>query len=277
MRLVRVVVCRFFAERFFDQAAQTAYYLLVSVVPFLIFMLSVMSFFPIKEGDILGFLEPYAPGNTYSLIKDNVQSIMAGGQGQTISISFLSTFWLSSMAIQSLVRSLNDAYNIQRRLSFFTGLFRDLGVTLIFMFLVPVSFMIPLLERLLHLFISTEVISTIEVLTPYFKTWTVVKWGLGTLFLFLFFLLFYKILPNGKQPLRYVILGALFTSICWQVASVVFGEYASSVNYTLIYGQLAGIIILMLWFYLSSVVLLLGGLINAEYEKMNKIKAWPRS
>ncbi|WP_338751787.1 YihY/virulence factor BrkB family protein [Bacillus sp. FJAT-52991] len=271
MRLVQVVVRRFFAERFFDQAAQTAYYLLLSVVPFLIFMLSLMSFFPINEGDILGFIEPYAPGNTYLLIKENVQAIVARDQGQIISLSFFSTFWLSSMAIQSLVRSLNDAYNIQRRLSFFTGLFRDLGVTLVFMFLVPFSFMIPLLERLLHLLISTEVIGTIEEFTPYFKIWTVVKWILGTVFLFLFFILFYKILPNGKQPLRSVILGALFASICWQAASVMFGEYAGSVNYTRIYGQLSGIIILMLWFYLSAVVLLLGGLINAEHEKMHRL------
>ncbi|WP_203363345.1 YihY/virulence factor BrkB family protein [Bacillus sp. REN10] len=271
MRLIRIVAVRFFAERFFDQAAQTAYYLLLSVVPFLIFMLSVMSFFPIKEGDILGFIEPYAPGNTYNLIKENVQAIVAKGQGQTISISFLSTFWLSSMAIQSLVRSLNDAYNIERRLSFFTGLFRDLGVTLIFMFLVPFSFMIPLLERLLHLLLSTEVIGTIEGVAPYFKIWTVVKWILGTLFLFFFFILFYKILPNDKQPLRCVLPGALFAAISWQAASVLFGEYASSVNYTRIYGQLSGIIILILWFYLSAVVLLLGGLMNAEYEKMKRL------
>ncbi|KAB7706647.1 YihY family inner membrane protein [Bacillus aerolatus] len=264
IRLVKRVGGRFFAERFFDQAAQTAYYLLLSVVPFLIFMLSLVSFFSVKEGDILSVIEPYAPANTYDLIHENVEVVLEKGKGQLASISFFSTFWLSSMAIQSLVRSLNEAYRIQRPFSFFQGVVRDLGVTLIFMFLVPLSLLIPLAERLLHLLISTELIGSIETAAPFLTMWTVIKWGLGTLFLFGFFILFYKILPNGKQTVQSVIPGAIFAAVSWQAMSVIFGEYAGGANYTRIYGQLAGIIVLTLWFYLTAVVLLLGGLINTE-------------
>ncbi|KIL76422.1 YihY/virulence factor BrkB family protein [Bacillus badius] len=261
---IQRVLARFFAEQFFDRAAQTAYYLLLSVVPFLIFMLSLVSFFPIEEKDVLSVIRPYAPANTYEIIHENVESVLEKGKGHLISISFFSTFWLSSMAIQSLVRSLNEAYRIKRPLSFFKGMVRDLGVTLIFMFLVPLSLIVPLAERLLRLLISAEVISSIEAATPFLTTWTAVKWGLGTLFLFGFFILFYKILPSGKQKTSSVIAGAIFAAVSWQVMSVVFGEYAAAVNYTRIYGQLAGIVILTLWFYLTAIVLLLGGLINAE-------------
>ncbi|KMY56281.1 hypothetical protein AC623_17880 [Bacillus sp. FJAT-27231] len=264
VKFVYRVSIRFFTEQFFDQAAQTAYYLLLSIVPFLIFMLSLVSFFPIQEDDILSVIRPYAPANTYNLIHENVETVLEKGKGQLMSISFFSTFWLSSMAIQSLVRSLNEAYRIKRKLRFLHGVIRDLGVTLIFMFLVPLSLLIPLAERLLHLLISTEVLITIETAAPFLATWTAIKWGLGTVFLFGFFILFYKILPSGKQRVRSVIPGAAFAAISWQAMSVIFGEYASAVNYTRIYGQLAGIVILTLWFYLTAVVLLVGGLINAE-------------
>lgn len=267
VRFVQRIGTRFFTEQFFDHAAQTAYYLLLSIVPFLIFMLSLVSFLPIKENDILSVIRPYAPANTYALIHENVETILQKGKGQLISLSFFSTFWLSSMAIQSLVRSLNEAYRIKRPLRFLKGVVRDLGVTLIFMFLVPLSLLIPLAEHLLHLLISAEVIGTIETASPFLKTWTAIKWGLGTLFLFGFFILFYKILPSGKQKLKSIIPGAVFAAISWQAMSVIFGEYAGAVNYTRIYGQLAGVIILTLWFYLTAIVLLIGGLINAERQQ----------
>ncbi|OCA88950.1 YihY/virulence factor BrkB family protein [Pseudobacillus wudalianchiensis] len=272
VRMVQRIAGRFFNERFFDQAAQTAYYLLLSVVPFLIFMISLVSFFPVKEQDILSVIRPYAPANTYGIIHENVEAVLAKGKGHLISVSFFSTFWLSSMAIQSLVRSLNEAYRIKRPLKFFQGVIRDLGVTLIFMFLVPLSLLVPLAERLLHLFISEEVIGTIETANPFLATWPMIKWGLGSVFLFGFFILFYKILPSGKQPLKLVIPGAVFAAIGWQVMSIIFSEYAGAVNYTRVYGQLAGIIILMLWFYLTAVVLLLGGLINAERSQFSTLK-----
>lgn len=266
VRLVKQVGVRFFTEQFFDQAAQTAYYLLLSVVPFLIFILSIINFFPLKENDILSVIRPYAPADTYEIIHENVEAVLEKGKGQLISISFFSTFWLSSMAIQSLVRSLNEAYRIKRRLSFLKGVIRDLGVTLIFMFLVPLSLLIPLAERLLHLLVSAEVVGSIEAAAPFLVTWTAIKWGLGTLFLFVFFILFYKILPSGKQSVKSVIPGAVFAAISWQAMSVIFGEYAGAVNYSRIYGQLAGIIILTLWFYFTAIVLLIGGIINAERE-----------
>ncbi|MED0665511.1 YihY/virulence factor BrkB family protein [Bacillus badius] len=271
IKFIQRIASRFFNEQFFDRAAQTAYYLLLSVVPFLIFMLSIVSFFPIDENDVLSVIRPYAPANTYDLIHENVKAVLEKGKGQLVSVSFFSTFWLSSMAIQSLVRSLNQAYRVKRRQSFFQGVIRDLGVTLIFMFLVPLSLFIPLAERLLYLLISTEALITIETVAPFLAIWTMIKWGLGSVFLFVFFILFYKILPSGKQEIKEVIPGASFAVFSWQAMSVIFGEYAGVVNYTRIYGHLAGIIILTLWFYLTAVVLLIGGLINSE-KKTSSLK-----
>lgn len=268
LRFMKRVGGRFFVERFFDQAAQTAYYLLLSMIPFFIFMLSLISFFPIEERDILGVIEPYAPGNTYELIHRNVELVLSGGNALA-SISFFSTFWVSSMAVQSLVRSLNEAYRIERTLSFFQGVFRDLGVTLIFMFLVPLSLLIPIGEQVLRLILSADGAGAEP--APFLPVWTVVRWGLGTLFLFGFFILFYKILPSGKQTVKFVLPGAIFTAVSWQAMSVLFSEYATAMNYARIYGQLAGIIVLTLWFYFSAVVILLGGLINNEWKRRNAL------
>ncbi|WP_309090312.1 YihY/virulence factor BrkB family protein [Domibacillus sp.] len=265
MNTAQRILSRFFAERFYDQAAQTAYYLLLSAIPFIIFMLSLIRFFPVDQQAILDFIRPYAPGESFTLIEENVAAVLSAEQGQVLSLSLISTFWLSSMAVQSLGRSLNDAYKIERDLPFWKGLLRDFGVTLIFMFIVPLSFVIPLLERVLHWLVSQS--GTLEQLSRLLDIWPAAQWGIGTLFLVVFFIAFYKIIPNDQVPILYVLPGALFAALGWQIVSFLFESYAAAVSYTRLYGQLSGIIVLVLWFYLTAVVILLGGLFNAEKEQ----------
>ncbi|MGB3259298.1 YihY/virulence factor BrkB family protein [Paenisporosarcina sp.] len=266
MKLVTRIFVRFFAERFFDEAAQTAYYLLLSVFPFLLFILSLISFFPVDAQQIINFLRPFAPGESFSLIEDNVANILAADKGRVLSLSLLAAFWISSMAVQALARALNEANGIKSTLPYWKGLLRDLGVTFLFMTLVPLSLFLPFIESGLHWVVSNA--GTIDDWQGWIYIWPAVKWGLGSVFLFLFFLLFYKIVPNEKQTFRDVWPGALLSAVGWQVVSLLFADYVSNVNYKRLYGQLSGIIVLVLWFYLTTVVILLSGLLIAEVRKL---------
>jgi membrane protein len=271
MKIAKRVFVRFFAERFFDEAAQTAYYLLLSVFPFLIFILSLISFFPVDAQQILDFLRPFAPGESFALIEDNVTNILAQDKGRVLSLSLIAAFWVSSMAIQALARTLNEANGMKSTLPYWKGLLRDLGVTLLFMTLVPLSLFLPFIESGLHWVVSRS--GTLDDWQGWIYIWPVVRWGLGSVFLFLFFLLFYKILPNERLKLREVWPGALLSAVGWQVVSLLFADYVSNVNYTRLYGQLAGIIVLVLWFYLTAVVILLSGLLIAEVRNARMLQA----
>lgn len=266
MRVITRVIKRFFAERFFDEAAQTAYYLLLSVFPFLIFILSLVSFFPVDEQQLLNFLRPFAPGNSFAFIEDNVTSILTADKGRVLSLSLIASFWISSMAVQALARALNEANGIKSSQPYWKNLIRDLGITLLFMTLVPLSLFLPFIEEGLHWLVSKA--GSIEDWQGWIYIWPKVKWGLGSLFLFLFFLLFYKIVPNKRLTFRDVWPGALFSAVGWQVVSLLFADYVAKVNYSRLYGQLGGIIILVLWFYLTAVVILLSGLLIAEVRKV---------
>ncbi|OKL37498.1 YihY/virulence factor BrkB family protein [Domibacillus mangrovi] len=265
MDVTKRMIVRFWGERFYDQAAQTAYYLLLSAIPFMIFMLSLISFFSIDQEAILEFIRPYAPGESFTLIEENVNAVLSTGKGQVLSLSLLSTFWLSSMAVQSIGRSFNDVSGIERTMPFWKGLLRDFGVTVIFMIIVPLSLFIPLAERLLQWIAAQSI--TIEAWSGWLAIWPFIKWSIGTLFLILFFIAFYKIIPNERQTLRFVLPGAIFAALGWQIGSLLFGSYAAAVSYTRLYGQLSGIIVLVLWFYLTAVIILLGGLLNAEWAR----------
>ncbi|PUB13324.1 YihY/virulence factor BrkB family protein [Paenisporosarcina sp. OV554] len=270
MKIVTRIFVRFFTERFFDEAAQTAYFLLLSVFPFLLFILSLISFFPVDAQQILDFLRPFAPGDSFALIEDNVTNILTADKGRVLSLSLIAAFWVSSMAVQALARALNEANGMKSTLPYWKGLLRDLGVTLLFMTLVPLSLFLPFIESGLHWVVSSA--GTVDDWQGWIYIWPTVKWGLGSIFLFLFFLLFYKIVPNERLTFRDVWPGALLSAIGWQVVSLLFADYVSTVNYTRLYGQLAGIIVLVLWFYLTAVVILLSGLLIAEVRNARTLK-----
>lgn len=139
------------------------------------------------------------------------------------------------------------------------------------MMIVPLLLFLPFLEEGLHWIVSNA--GTIENWQGWIYIWPQVKWGIGTLFLFLFFLLFYIIVPEKRHTIRDVWPGALFSAVGWQVVSLLFADYVSQVNYTRLYGQLGGIIVMVLWFYLTAVVILLSGLLIAEAEKMRGLPA----
>lgn len=269
MKIVTSVVKRFFKERFFDQAAQTAYYLLLSMLPFLIFIFSLLSFFTVDEDVLLNLLKPFTPAEAFSIIEKNVYFILNANQGKILYVSLIAAFWMSSMAVQSLARSLDLANGYRRNYPFWRVLIQDLGTTLLFMLVIPLSLILPPIDEAFHQIIMTHADST-----QAWKSWVyirkIVRWGMGSLFLFLFFLLFYKVVPTQKATFKDVLPGALFTTVVWQLFSLSFGRYVSNVDYTVLYGQLSGIILLVLWFYSTAVIILLAGLLNAECKKLSK-------
>ncbi len=256
----KTVLQRFFSERFFDQAAQTAYYFLLSFIPFIIFLFSLLSFFPIDTNNLLVLIQPFVPESAYDIIERSVTSVLNQSGKKLLSFSLIATFWLASMAIQSLVRSLNDAHQIQRKQTFLHALINDLVLTLGFMIIVSLSLFVPIIEEISRHFIVTKV----KIPDFWYTSWTIIRWGIGTSFLLLFFVFFYKMVPSAKIAWKEVLPGAIFATLGWQVASTGFSYYVKFGSYSEIYGQLGSIIILMIWFYLTAAILLIGGLINGH-------------
>lgn len=270
MNVIKRIIVRFFKERYYDQSAQAAYYLLLSTLPFLLVVLSLASLLPLSPATFMELLQPYVPEAAYPLIEENVRVITKGDFGPLLPFSLAAAFWVSSMAVQSLARSLDEAIGVVNRMSYFRRLLHDLGVTLLFMLIIPLSLLLPVIDHLLHVWVSQT--ETIQLWRGWEYVWPVIRWGFGSLFLFGFFLTFFKVLPSDYVRLREVLPGALFTTVAWQSGSILFNRYADFANYSLLYGQLSGIILLILWFFLTAVILLVAGLLNAELRHARSVK-----
>lgn len=267
--MIMTIIKRFFIERFFDQAAQNAYYLLLSVLPFLLVVLSIVQFLPVEEASILALLRPFVPDESFQLIEQSVQSVLYKSHGKLLVLSVLAALWTTSVAVQSFARSLDMANRRLHQQPLWISIIRNLGVTILFMLIVPMSLFLPLIEKLMHTVIAYY--DVLDAWEGWLYIWPNIKWGLGTFFLFLFFLLFYQLMPTGKMKWKEALPGALLSAFGWQLVSLLFGEYVSRVDYSRLYGQLAGIIMLVLWFYLTAVIIILSGLLNAEWKRRKRI------
>lgn len=256
------IVKRFFTERFFDQAAMLAYYFILSTFPFLLFVLGIVGFLPFTSGDVIQALSLIMPEASYKLLEGNIEAIFDNSKLKLASFSILPALWISSMAVQSLVRALNDAYRAVRNKAFWRGVLQDIAITLALMFVLPFSLLVPVIETALRE-ISSYVLFIDEIVTTYAQIWFYFRWIIGTGLLFTVFVFVYKWLPSVSGTFKNSWAGAAFATVGILLVSNVFSYYSQFANYEQFYGQLGAFIVLLIWFYLAASVILLGGLLNA--------------
>lgn len=259
-----------FAKEFFEQikkdpildwAATLAFYFMLSVFPFLIFLLSLLPYLPLDAEEIYHFVHDYAPPELAELFSVTVLEVIQEPKGGLLSFGILATIWTSSNGINALIRALNKAHNIDETRSFLKmrllSIFLTLGTVIVFF----VTLLLPVFGNVILtgideiFFISDETIVILNRL----------RWMVGALIMTAVLTLIYTIAPNRKLAFREVIYGALLATIGWQIISISFSLYIANFNnFTATYGSLGGVIVLMLWFYLSGLILVIGGEINAS-------------
>lgn len=246
-------------DKVFDMAAQLAYYLLLALFPFLILMFTLMRFLPVTAGTVLDIIRPYAPEGSMQLIEDNLYQVLEVTRGDLLSLSMIVTIWLSAMGTSALVRTLNSAYRVEESRSFL----KALGVAIVLTIGMIIGVIISLILLVFGREIGLSISSFLGFDPTFLRDWNTFRWTLSFLILVVVFAGLYYFAPNKKLRFIDIIPGTLFAVIGWQLVSLGFSYYVSVANYSIIYGNLGTIVILLIWLYLSSLIILIGGEINA--------------
>ncbi len=264
---IKELIDRSIHDKVFDMAAQLAYYLLLALFPFLILMFSLLSFLPISVQSVLNLVRPFAPQGSMQLIENNLYHVLEVTRGDLLSLSMVMTVWLSALGTNALIRTLNSAYRVEENRSVIKSLIVAIMLTVGMIVGVIISLLLSVFGRAIGLYIFNHAgLSTI-----FLPDWDVLRWTLSFFILIVLFACLYFVAPNEKLRLRDIIPGTLFAAIGWQLSSLGFSYYVGVSNYSLIYGNLGTIVVLMVWFYLSSLMILLGGEINA-IVKSSKVR-----
>jgi membrane protein len=268
VHVLKIIIYRLRNNQVFDIAAQLSYYILLSFFPFLLLAVTLIGYLPYSSENVLSVLKPVIPSSTYHLIENNLVSILDEQNGGLLSFSIISSIYTASLAFQSIIRSLDLAYQVKKNRSFWKGAL--LGFFLMSGLLAGllVSLGLSVFGQLL----ASYFLGKIALDAWFVHLWVYVRWFISSALVFLVLLSVYIMAPHTKVTFVQALPGAIFATIGWQLSSLAFSYYASFNNYSLLYGNLGGIIILTGWFYISSLVLIVGGHINASCseEKLAK-------
>ncbi|MCM3726287.1 YihY/virulence factor BrkB family protein [Neobacillus cucumis] len=244
-------------------SAQLAYFFLLSLFPLLIVLFTLLPYFPIPHEDMLGMIRDFAPAEAMKLIEKNVKEIMSQRNGGLLSFGIIGTIWSASNGINAIVRAFNKAYNVKESRSFIVA--RGMAVLLTFgmIFVFLLAIIVPVFGKEIGLFLFSHLGYTEQ----FIKVWNTLSWLGSAIILFLIFTGLYWIAPNVKLKCRSAFPGAIFATIGWILSSMGLSFYVGNIsNYSLTYGGIGAIIVLMIWLYLSAFIIILGGEVNAFYS-----------
>ncbi|MEG7381430.1 YihY family inner membrane protein [Bacillus subtilis] len=251
-----------------SKSAELAYFFLLSLFPFLIFMLTLTAYLPISTDDVLGVVKQYAPASAMSLVESITQQTLNNRNGGLLSFGIIAALWSASNGMNAIVRSLNHAYEVDENRSFIIVRLTSIFLTIAMVFTILVALLLPVFGRQIGV-LASDFVGASDL---FLSVWSAVRWGVSPLVLLIVFSALYIIAPNKKLSLRFVMPGAVFAAIGWIVVSTLFSFYVSTfANFSATYGSIGGIIVLMIWFYLSGILIILGGEINALLHKRKKL------
>jgi membrane protein len=251
---------RFMSDEVPGLSAQLSYFFLLSLFPFLIFLITLAGYLPISQKDVLGTIEHYAPGESMQLIENTLNQILNTKNGGLLSFGIIATLWSASNGINAIVRAFNKAYDVQETRSFLVARGMAILLTVAMVFVIVVALLLPVFGKEIGLFISSNFGFSEQFLT----IWNTLRWGVSGTILFIVFAALYFVAPNKHLHVKDGLPGAVAATIGWIVVSLAFSYYVGNfANYSATYGSIGAVIVLMIWFYLSGMIIILGGELNA--------------
>ncbi|BCB02462.1 YihY/virulence factor BrkB family protein [Bacillus sp. KH172YL63] len=241
-------------------AAQIAYYFLLSLFPLLIFIVTLLPYLPVEQGDLLGVVRDFAPGETMAMIEETLEDVMTNRNSGLLSISIIATIWSASNGMNAIVKSLNRAYDVGESRSFIATRLMSILLTLGMILVFVVALLLPVFGKQIGIFLFSQ----FGFSEQFLSIWNAIRWAISPIILFIVFVGLYYFAPSKRIKCLSAFPGAIFATLGWVLVSLAFSFYVGSFgNYSATYGSIGGIIVLMIWFYLTGIIIMIGGEINA--------------
>lgn len=251
-------------------AAQAAYFFVLSLIPIIFLLLTMVQFTPVTRQDVIKAVTRIFPSTVDGLISSIVNQVYQQS-GSVIPITIFVALWSAGKGVLSMASGLNLIYENTETRNYIYLRIRASFYTVIFILAIVLSLTLSVFGNSISLLVYTH----IPVLTSIVEFIIGIRTLLTLVVLTLFWALVYKYLPdriNGsKTTMRQQLPGAVFTSCGWLLISFVFSIYLNIfTGFSSMYGSLTTIILIMLWLYVCMYVILLGGELNVFLEGLGQ-------
>jgi len=267
--LIRRTWHQFQQDRVLDQAAKLSFYFLLSTFPLLLFLVTLLGLMlqsgPEFQDTLQRYLAAVLPSSASGLIDTTLGEITTGSGGGRLSFALLFTLWTASRGVVAIMEGLNIAFGVGDSRPWWKKNLVALGLTLVLLILMAAALFVMIYGSRYGATLGNQIGAS----TLMTWVWRVLTWLLPLVFVLLAFNILYLYAPNvTHRRWHWLMPGTVAGVTLWLAVSFGFKIYLTYFNsYTVTYGSIGAVIILLMWFYFSAIAFLLGGEVNSELEK----------
>jgi membrane protein len=246
-------------------AAQLAYYFFLALFPALLFFIALASFFA-SEGvinQLVGSLSGVAPAAVVDIIRQQLTDLANSDSGGLLTFGIAAALWSSSAAMVGLIDALNRAYDVEDARPWWKQRLIAILLTIGVAIFVLVSITLVVSGPELARYIAQQV----DLGDAFTWTWMVLQWPVVFILIATAVGLIYYFAPNVDQDFLWITPGSVLATALWLIGSLGFRFYVVNFgSYNATYGAIGGVMVLMLWLYITGLVIIVGAEMNAEIE-----------
>lgn len=246
-------------DNLLDVAGSLTFFGILAIFPFLLFLVSLAALVidPATAQVLIDELARVAPPAVTEILGGRLRALGEGGSPELLTASAIGAIWSASTGIAALMRALNRAYGVRET----RPMWKVRGIALLTTLVAAALSIVATFVAVATPAIAAAIGGPIE---------SAILWAripVAGLTMMLVWALLYYFLPDVEQRFRFITPGSVVGVLVWLVASTLFSIYVSNFgDYEVSYGALGGVIILLVWMWISSLVILLGAEINAVLE-----------
>lgn len=244
-----------------------AFFLFMSIVPLMMLGALIFSKLSFTLINIVDIFSEMIPSNVYKLLTPILTNVSSNSlSGWYVIVGLV----LASNGTHSLILASNTLYEIENKSYIYQrikALIMIIVASTVFFFIL---FVLGFGNSILNFVLSLEMFN--EIGPKIYNMFLILKWPIAIIVIFILIKVLYTLAPDKKIPSKYVNKGVMFTTIGWVIATSIYSFYATNIaNYDLIYGSLSSIMVLLIWVYVMSYILVIGIAINTNiYELETK-------
>ncbi len=239
-----------------------AFTVMLSLFPFMIFLVSVTGFFgDTRTGEnFLGTMAVFAPPEMMKTLLPAIQQVTQNRSGSLLTIGLALALYSAASSVSAFRLALNLSYGVEETRSFWWRKLQDFAIVIVGSVLVMLLSVAIILGPWVW-----RVVAWFAFVNPAdMELWHIARYSAALVVLAAGVIALHRILPNATLSLRQILPGALTTTIIWIVTAslltLYFGEFA---DYDATYGSLGGVIVTLMFFYISAIIFIFGGELNA--------------
>jgi membrane protein len=262
-----------------DWAAALTYYSVLSLFPALIALVSIVGLVgqhPETTNALLGIVDDLGPSSAVETFRGPIETVIdnKSGAGIALVLSLAVALWSASGYVGAFIRASNSIYEVEEGRPFWKLRPWQIFVTLVMVLMLAVILVAVVLTGP----IADAVAQPIGLGDAAVTAWSIAKWPFLVVAAMLMFSFLYYMAPNVKQPgFRWATPGGILAVLLWIIASAAFALYVANFgSYNKTYGSLAGVIVFLIWLWISNLAVLLGAELDAELERGRELERGDR-